>query len=169
MTNIFKLRLFSWCHCGYLSCACKLLVGLPVTHRFLHYPPLISLRKGKGKDKVKVFFRYRSGVAQRVGRGIALLFHDRSTRRGWVISSTPRPHFTPWKDPVPILQETVWAPCLVWTAAEILVPTGIRSRTVQHIVSRHTDWATGPTMLLLLMIFYYDLRRDLVESSYGNS
>jgi len=25
---------------------------------------------------------YRSGVAQRVGRGIALLFHDRSTRRG---------------------------------------------------------------------------------------
>jgi hypothetical protein len=26
--------------------------------------------------------RYRPGVAQRVGRGIALLFHDRSTRRG---------------------------------------------------------------------------------------
>ena len=27
-------------------------------------------------------FRYRPGVAQRVGRGIALLFHDRCTRRG---------------------------------------------------------------------------------------
>ena len=26
--------------------------------------------------------RYRPGVAQRVGRGIALLFHDRGTRRG---------------------------------------------------------------------------------------
>ena len=26
--------------------------------------------------------RYRPGVAQRVGRGIALLFHDRDTRRG---------------------------------------------------------------------------------------
>jgi len=26
--------------------------------------------------------RYRPGVAQRVGRGIALLFHNRSTRRG---------------------------------------------------------------------------------------
>jgi len=26
--------------------------------------------------------RHRSGVAQRVGRGIALLFHDRGTRRG---------------------------------------------------------------------------------------
>jgi hypothetical protein len=26
--------------------------------------------------------RYRPGAAQRVGRGIALLFHDLSTRRG---------------------------------------------------------------------------------------
>ena len=31
--------------------------------------------------KVK-WSRYRPGVAQRVGRGIALLFHDRGTRRG---------------------------------------------------------------------------------------
>ena len=44
------------------------------------------------------FSRYRPGVAQRVGRGKALLFHDRGTRRGWVVSSTPRPHFTPGKD-----------------------------------------------------------------------
>jgi hypothetical protein len=28
------------------------------------------------------FSRYGPGVAQRVGRGIALLFHDRGTRRG---------------------------------------------------------------------------------------
>jgi len=53
-------------------------------------------------SKVK-WSRYRPGVAQRVGRGIALLFHDRGTRRGWVVSSTPRPHFTSGKDPVPIL------------------------------------------------------------------
>ena len=33
------------------------------------------------KKKVK-WSRYRSGVAQRVGRGIALLSHDRGTRRG---------------------------------------------------------------------------------------
>ena len=33
--------------------------------------------------KVKVkFSRYRPGVAQRVGRGIALLFHDRGTGKG---------------------------------------------------------------------------------------
>jgi len=46
---------------------------------------------------------YRPDVAQRLGRDIALLFHDRGTRRGWVVSSMSRPHFTPGKDPVPIL------------------------------------------------------------------
>jgi len=58
------------------------------------------------------------GVAQRMGRAIALLFHDRGTRRGWVVSSTPRPQFTPGKDPVPILQETGWAPGPVWTVGK---------------------------------------------------
>jgi len=53
-----------------------------------------------------------------MGRGIALLFHDRGTRRGWVVSSTPRPHFTPGKDPVPILQEAGWAPGPVWTGGK---------------------------------------------------
>jgi len=62
--------------------------------------------------------RYRPGVAQRVGRGIALLFHDRDTRRGWVVSSKPRPHFTPGKDPVPILQEAGWAPGSVWAGGK---------------------------------------------------
>ena len=60
------------------------------------------------KVKVKLS-RYRPGVAQKVGRGIALLFHDRST---------PRPHFTPEKDPVPILQEAGWAPGPVWTGGK---------------------------------------------------
>ena len=62
--------------------------------------------------------RYRPSVAQGVGRGIALLFHDRSTRRGWVVSSTPRPHFTPGKDPVSILQEARWASGPVWTGVK---------------------------------------------------
>jgi len=96
-------------------------------------------------QEVKVkWSRYRPGVAQRVGRGIALLLHDRSTRRGWVVSSTPRPHFTPGKDPVPIVQEAGWAAGPVWTGGN-LVSTGIRSRTVQPVVSRYTNWATRPT------------------------
>jgi hypothetical protein len=67
--------------------------------------------------KVKIS-RYRPGVTQRVARGIALLFHYRGTRRGWVVSSTPRPHFTPGKDPVPIVQEAGWASGPVWTCGK---------------------------------------------------
>ena len=54
-------------------------------------------------------------MAQRVGRGIAILFHDRGIRRGLVVSSMPRPHVTPGKEPVPIVQEAGWAPGPVWT------------------------------------------------------
>jgi hypothetical protein len=38
-----------------------------------------------------------------------------------------RPLSTPGKDPVPILQEAWWAPEPVWTGAENLAPTRIRS------------------------------------------
>ena len=35
-----------------------------------------------------------------------------------MVSSTPRPHFTPGKDPVPIVQEARWAPGPVWTGGK---------------------------------------------------
>ena len=35
-----------------------------------------------------------------------------------MVSSTPRPHFTPGKNPLPILQEAGWAPGLVWTGVK---------------------------------------------------
>ena len=35
-----------------------------------------------------------------------------------MVSSTPRPHFNPGKDPVRILQETEWAPGQVWTGGK---------------------------------------------------
>ena len=35
-----------------------------------------------------------------------------------MVSSTPRPHFTPGKDTVPILQEAGWAPGPVWTGGK---------------------------------------------------
>jgi hypothetical protein len=44
---------------------------------------------------------------------------------GWL---APRPRrFTPERDPIPIVQEVGWAPGPVWTAAENLAPTRIRS------------------------------------------
>jgi len=111
--------------------------------------------------KVK-WSRYSPGLAQRLGRGIALLFHDRRTRRGWVVSSTRRPHFTPEKDPVPSLQEAGWALGPVWTGAENLVPTGIRSRTVQPLVSRYTDWVTRPTQHTHAHYIYTELFEMIV-------
>ena len=102
--------------------------------------------RGKVKQnhmKVK-WSRQRSGVAQRVGRVIALLFHNRGTRRWWVISSTPRSHFTPGKGPVPIYRR-LGGPQGQSGRAVNLVPTGIRSRTVQPVVSCYTNWTTRPT------------------------
>jgi len=46
---------------------------------------------------------------------------------GWGVSVTPWPLFTSGKDPVPTVQEAGWAPEPVWTGAENLAPTEIRS------------------------------------------
>jgi len=66
-------------------------------------------------------------TAHRGSRGIALLFLDHGTRRGWGVSVTPQPLFAPGKDPVPIVQEVGWAPGPDWTGKENLARTGIRS------------------------------------------
>ena len=66
-------------------------------------------------------------TAHRGSRGINLLFLDHRTRSVWGVRVTIRPLFTPGKDPVPIVQEAGWAPGSVWTGAEYLAPTGIRS------------------------------------------
>jgi len=44
-----------------------------------------------------------------------------------VVNATPRPLSPQERDPVPIIQEAGWAPGPVWTGAENLAPTGIRS------------------------------------------
>ena len=41
-------------------------------------------------------------TAHRGSRGIALPFHDHGTRRGWGVSVTPRPLFTPGKTRYPL-------------------------------------------------------------------
>ena len=66
-------------------------------------------------------------TAHKGSRGIALLFFDHGTRRCWGDRVTPRPIFTPRKDPVPIVQEAGWAPGPVLTGAENLAPTGMRT------------------------------------------
>jgi hypothetical protein len=96
--------------------------------------PNVTVKDREGHVKIRVkctlvqALRFCTGrTAHRGSRGIALLFHDHGTRRGWGVSFTPRPLFTPGKDPVPIVQEAGWAPGTVWTCAENLASTGIRS------------------------------------------
>ena len=57
--------------------------------------------------------------AQTGRRGIALPFLYFGTRWGWVVNATTRPLYHRERDPVPLR--------VVWTSAENLVPTGIRS------------------------------------------
>jgi len=74
----------------------------------------------------------------RVSVGIAQLSLNLGTRSRCVVSITTPAAFTPWKEPVPIVQETEWAPEPVWIGAENR-HNGIRSRTFQPVASRCTD------------------------------
>ena len=66
-------------------------------------------------------------TAHRGSRGIALPFHDHGTRRGWGVSVTLRPLFIPGKTRYPSYRRLGGPPGPVWTGAENLTPTGIRS------------------------------------------
>jgi len=77
-------------------------------------------------------------VAQRVGRGIALLFHDRGTRRGEWSAARPGRTLPPGKTQY-LLYRRMGGPQGRYGRAENLISTGIRSRIVQPVVSRYTD------------------------------
>ena len=73
---------------------------------------------------------------------------------GWVVYAMPRP-LHPGKDPVPMVQETGWAPGPVWTGAKNLahLHTGFDSRTVQPVASRYTGWAIPAPELYIFVSF----------------
>ena len=77
--------------------------------------------------KVKVKFTLQQITNdQRASRGLALLF-NLGVRMGWVVNATLRPLYPRQTDLIFIVHEAGWAPRPVWTDAENLVPTGIRS------------------------------------------
>ena len=86
-------------------------------------------------------------MAQRVGRSIALLFHDRDTRRGeWSAARSGRT-LPSGKDPVPILQEAGWAPGPVWTGGKSrLHRDSIPDRPARSSVAIPTE-VPGPQIL----------------------
>jgi len=83
--------------------------------------------------------RYMPSVAQREGRGIAPIFHDRGTGRGLMVSSTPPPHFSPGKTRY-LFYRRLGGPQGRSGRAENLVPTGIRSRIIQPLLPVYVAW-----------------------------
>ena len=103
-------------------------VDLLTTKADSGFSKYISCGKSKVNCTLVQALRLPTGrTVHRGSRGIALPFIDYGTRRGWGVSDTSRPLFTPGKDPVLIVQVVGWAPGPVWTGAENLAPTGIRS------------------------------------------
>jgi len=109
---------------------------------FFRWNPLYnsSGRRSKKEVKGKVF----PLQAQQVGRGIALHFHDRGTIWGEWSAARPGRTLPPRKTRHP-LYTRLGGPQGWSGRADNVVPTGIRSRTVQPVVSRYTDWVTRPT------------------------
>ena len=109
--------------------------------RLLREVASYSTTEGKKKKctLVQALRLCTGGTAHRGSIGIAVIFHDRGTRRDEGSASRPGRCLPTGKDPVSIVQEAGWAPGPVWTGAENLSSTGIRSRTFLPVASRYTD------------------------------
>ena len=72
-----------------------------------------------------------------------------------MVSSTPRPHFTPGKDPVPILQEAGWVPGPVWTGGKSRPHRdSIPDRPARSSVAIPTE-LPGPRVYIYIYIYIY--------------
>jgi len=90
--------------------------------------------------------RYRPDVVQRVGRGIALLFHDRGTSWGEWSAARPGRTLPPGKTRYQFSRRLGGHQGRSRMAGN-LVPTGIRFRKAQRLVSHYTGWGAGPTLV----------------------
>ena len=114
------------CHVWFLNCR---FVSVCQRHNVKCWRPDFCL---VFKLRRNTWTRYRPGVAQRVGRGIALLFHDSGTRRGEWSAARPGRTLPPGKTRYPFYRR-LGGPQGRSGRAENPVPTGIRSRTVQPV------------------------------------
>ena len=79
-------------------------------------------------------------TAHRGSRGIALRFLDHGTRRGWGVSVTPWPLFTPGKTRYPLYRRVGGPQGRCGQVRKISPPQGFDPRTVQPVTSRYTDY-----------------------------
>jgi hypothetical protein len=83
--------------------------------------------------------RYRTELAQKVGRGIALLFLDLDARRGWVVSTTPQPLYPRERPGTHCTGGWVGHRVGLDVCEKSHPPPGFDPRTVQPVASRYTD------------------------------
>jgi hypothetical protein len=88
-------------------------------------------------------------VAQRAGRGIALPFHDRSTRMGEWSAARPGRTLPPGKTRYP-LYRWLGGPQAWYGQAENLAPPGFDPRTVQPIVAIPTELSGSTNALMAI-------------------
>jgi hypothetical protein len=110
-------------------------------------------------------------TAHRESRGIALLFHDDGTRRGWGVSVTRRPLFTPpGKTRYPLYRRLCGPQGRSGQVRKISPAPGFDPRAVQPVASRYTDYATRPTCLSKGDVIMYGqtLVTSESEEHFGN-
>jgi len=113
--------------------------------------PFDSIRKKKVKCTHLQAVRLWTGrTAHRGRRGIALLFLDHGIKRGWGVSVTPRPLFTPGNTRYPLYRRLGGPQGRSGQVRKISPPTRFKPRTVQPVVSRYTDWVTGTTTAFVI-------------------
>jgi hypothetical protein len=89
--------------------------------------------------KVEVKVTLVHAMKARRGADVYLYFiFNPGTRWGSVVNATPRPLYPRETDQVPIVQESGWDPGPVWTSAENLAFTEIRSTDLQPVAIRCT-------------------------------
>jgi hypothetical protein len=128
-------------------CRCKRVFLYKVSKVKVKVTPVHTLRLCTGR------------TAHRGSRVIALPIHEHDTRRWWGASLTPRPFFTPEKDPVPIVQEAGWTLGPVWTGAENLAPPTVQPR------SQSLYWLSYPSHVFLYtrnIMLWFSVKKWLV-------
>jgi len=79
------------------------------------------------------------------GRGIALFFHDRGTRRGEGSASRPGHSLPPGKTRYPLYTKLGEPQGRAGQVRKISPVPGFDPRTVQLVASSYTDYVTRPT------------------------
>jgi hypothetical protein len=132
-------------------------------YRKHEFNPVILLKKEPLHRTLEYYMNYvyigkvypwTGRTAQRRSRDIALLFHDHSTRRGWGVSVTPRPLFTPRKDPVSY-RRLGGPQSRSGQVRKTSPPPGFDSRTAQPVASSYTNYATRPKKYVYILGIYF--------------